>query len=274
MLAWGSPATARVSARIDGAQCHLVSLPRRPRGWRRRVGERGGGLPAALTVLLTLAGGWVWAYLPVPDRSVSLPPPARPPGVLPWLHVEGSSRIVDEEGRAVLLRGFNDSALLEKSSVNPAPLTTRDAEVMQQSGFTVVRLPVAWSRLEPVRGVVDAAYLSSVASAVSLIESHGMYVVLDMHFLDWGPRFGGSGAPSWASLSGVPDAQWWPWESWRRHLSPAVNAAYTYFWLSPDWQTDFDMVWQALASRLRSHPRVARYHIFNKPHPIPTPPRL
>jgi len=220
-----------------------------------------------------LLAGWVWAYAPVPALAVSLPPPSRPPGVLPWLTVSGS-RIVDEQGRAVLLRGFNTSALLEPDTVDPSPLDLRDIEEMQQSGFTVLRLPIAWSRLEPVRGRVDAAYLDEIARYVTMAETHGMYVVLDMHFLDWGPAFGGSGAPRWASVPAVPDLQFWPWDSWRRHLSPAVNAAYTYFWLAPDWQRDFSMVWRALATRFRDDPGVAGYDIFNEPHPIPIPPRL
>jgi endoglycosylceramidase len=220
-----------------------------------------------------LAAGWLWAYVPVPALAVSLPAASHPSGVLPWLSVSGS-RIVDSSGRSVLLRGFNTSALLEPDTVLPAPLELRDIEEMQRAGFTVLRLPIAWSRLEPVRGHVDGAYLDSVARYVSLAETHGMYVVLDMHFLDWGPAFGGSGAPRWASVAGVPDLQFWPWDSWRRHLSPAVNAAYVYFWLSPDWQRDFTMVWQAVASRFRSDPGVAGYDIVNEPHPIPIPPRL
>jgi endoglycosylceramidase len=248
----------------------------RPRGRRSRrpAGQRGGGLAAGLAVPLTLLAGLVWAYVPVPALSVVLPSPVRPPGVLPWLHVEDSSRIVDDQGRSVLLRGFNDEALLEPDTVGPAPLDDHDATVMQQSGFTAVRLPVAWSLLEPQRGVVDQGYMDALARAVSLIEQHGMYVVLDMHFLDWGPRFGGSGAPRWATLPAVPDAQWWPWDSWRRHLSPAVNAAFAYFWLAPDWQSDFDMVWQRIAQRFRADPGVAGYDIFNEPHPLPIPPRL
>src|SRR5207302_2170091 len=128
---------------------------RRP---RRPLGQRGGGLPAGLTLLLMLAAGWVWAYVPVPALAVSLPTASHPAGVLPWLSVSGS-RIVDESGRTVLLRGFNTSALLEPDTVAPAPLELRDFVAMQQSGFTVLRLPIAWSLLEPVRGQVDSAYL-------------------------------------------------------------------------------------------------------------------
>ncbi|HEV3123279.1 MAG TPA: cellulase family glycosylhydrolase, partial [Candidatus Dormibacteraeota bacterium] len=62
--------------------------------------------------------------------------------------------------------------------------------------------------------------------------------------------------------------------SWRKHLSPAVNAATTYFWLSPDWQDDFQAVWRAVAARFRDNSGVAGYDIYNEPHPLPIPPRL
>jgi endoglycosylceramidase len=251
-------------------------FPRR-RGRRRphhAPPQRDHGLAAGLLLPASLLAGLGWAYLPVPALSVDLPPATYTPGSMPWLHVAGSARIVDDVGRTVLLRGFNDDALLEPDSVGPAPFDERDAEVMERSGFTVVRLPVAWSRLEPQRGRIDAGYLDEVVRTVRMIERHGMYSVLDMHFLDWGPRFGGSGAPRWAALPAVPDAQWWPWDSWRRHLSPAVNAAYAYFWLAPDWQSDFDMVWRVLAAQFRNDPGVAGYDIFNEPHPLPIPPRL
>ena len=66
-------------------------------------------------------------------------------------------------------------------------------------GFDVVRLAVSWGRLEPQRGTWDTAYLDAIDSTVRLLNSHHIYVVLDMHFLDWSSSFGGSGAPSWAT---------------------------------------------------------------------------
>ena len=244
---------------------------RRPRGRRplRRRRERGGGPSVRLGLPLALAAGVVWAYLPVSALAASVPPAHRPaaqPG-LPWLSVAGADRIVDEQGRTVLLRGFNSDALLE-DGVRHASLDETDAALMQSSGFDVVRLPIAWSRLEPERGRIDRSYLDEIAATVAMLNHHGMYVVLDMHFLDWGPRFGGTGAPSWAALPGVPSLQWWPWESWRKHLDPAQNAATTYFWIAPDWQADYRMVWQAVADRFRDDSGIA------EPHPLPIPPRL
>jgi endoglycosylceramidase len=220
-----------------------------------------------------VAAAIAWALVPVDALGVAVPPALRPPAAGPgWLRADGG-RIVDAQGRTVLLRGFNSDALLE-DGVRHAGLDDSDAEAMEREGFDVVRLPIAWSRLEPRRGSLDRGYLDEVAATVAMLERHRLRAVLEMHFLDWGPRFGGSGAPAWAALPLVPVAEWWPWESWRKHLSPAVNAAVTYFWLSPDWQADFEAVWRAVAARFRDDPGVAGYDLINEPHPFPVPPRL
>jgi endoglycosylceramidase len=244
----------------------------RPHGARRR--QRGGGPVLWIALLLLPLAGLAWAYAPVDALVVPLPAPHRPAaaGALDWLHTSGG-RIVDSRGRTVLLRGVNSDALLE-DGVRHAPLDEEDAGLIQRAGFDVVRLPLAWSRLEPRRGAIDRGYLDEVAATVAMLERHALHVVLEMHFLDWGPRFGGSGAPDWAAVPLVPAAQWWPWESWRKHLSPAVNAAVTYFWLAPDWQADFTAVWREVAARFRDDPGVAGYDLVNEPHPLPLPPRI
>jgi endoglycosylceramidase len=251
----------------------VASSRRRPplrRGHRR---ERGGGPILWIALLLLPLAGVAWAYVPVDALTVSLPAVTEPQwSGAAWLHTAGG-RIVDGSGRTVLLRGFDSDALLE-DGVRHAPLDDEDATLIQREGFDAVRLPIAWSRLEPVRGRIDGGYLDLVAATVAMLERHGLRVVLEMHFLDWGPRFGGSGAPRWAALPLVPTAEWWPWESWRKHLSPAVNAAVTYFWLSPDWQADYETVWRAVAARFRGDPMLAGYDLYNEPHPLPIPPRI
>jgi endoglycosylceramidase len=134
-----------------------------------------------------------------PLRSV-VGPPARPPSAgLPWLSVTNAG-IVDDLGRRVLLRGFNTTSLLEWPSQPIAPLDADDLALMRRSGFNVVRLPMAWSLLEPERGHVDAAYLERIVDTVRDVNGAGLYVVLDLHMtLAWGPRFGGAGAPRWAA---------------------------------------------------------------------------
>jgi endoglycosylceramidase len=225
-----------------------------------------------VAVVLAVIFSTLWVELPV-DALVSRVGAAdRPPAQagLSWLSVR-DRRIVDESGRTVLLHGFNTSTLLEHTVLR-APLNDEDAAMMESNGFNVVRLAVSWARLEPQRGHWDQGYLEAIDDTVRLLTSHNLYVVLDMHFLDWSSKFGGSGAPDWASLPLVPDLNFAPLGDWQRHLSPAVNAANTYFWLSPDWQADFMRSWQLLAARYRDDSGVAGYDIYNEPHAIPLPP--
>src|ERR1039458_2465302 len=96
----------------------------------------------------------------------SAPRAAARPG-LPWLPT-AESRMFDQLGRSVLLHGFDDDALLG-STMDPAPLDATDASIMEESGFDVVRLPIAWSLLEPERGQFSTAYLDRIASTVAML---------------------------------------------------------------------------------------------------------
>ena len=222
-----------------------------------------------MLLALLAAGFTAWLYMPVPALSATIPAADRPAaqnGLL-WLST-GGARIVDSLGRTVILRGFNDEALLEKT-VAPAPLDATDAMLIERSGFDVVRLPIAWSLLEPQEGRIDHAYIERIAAAVALLNAHHLYVVLDMHFLGYSPVYGGSGAPAWATVPDVPDPVWGPMPSLARFLSPAINVSYARFWLSARLQSDLIDVWAAVAARFRDDSGVAGYDLFNEPHAFP-----
>jgi hypothetical protein len=238
---------------------------------RRRHGLR----TLAIGVLLLVLVLTIIAYLPAGSLVASVPAMRYGPSDsnLPWLRTSGG-QIVDEQGRKVLLRGFNSDTLVNYPKDPPARLDESDAMLMQQSGFDVVRLGIDWSQLEPVRGRIDDRYLDRLAATVAMLNRHGLYVVLDMHFrLGWSPRFGYSGAPGWATI-GVPNWNPLPQYSWSPSLSPAAFTSDTYFWLSSDWKKDFYVSWQAVARRFANDPGLAGYDIFNEAHPLPIPPRI
>lgn len=225
-----------------------------------------------MAVLLAVLASLLWLEMPVAALTTNVAATDRPAARwdLSWLSVR-DRHMVDEAGRTVLLRGFNTSTLLE-STVLRSPLDDGDATMMEGDGFDVVRLAVSWGRLEPRRGQWDQRYLQDIADKVQLLNSHHLYVVLDMHFLDWSSAFGGSGAPDWAAVPLMPNLHLSALGDWQRHLSPAVNAANTYFWVSPDWQRDFMETWQLLAQRFRDDSGIAGYDLYNEPHAIPLPP--
>ena len=233
---------------------------------RRRIRQISIGPRVRMLLGSMLVAFAAWLFLPVPALTATVPPPSRAaaqPG-LPWLSTSGD-RIVDSTGRAVLLRGFNVDALLEPT-MHPSPLEATDAALMQQSGFD------AWSQLEPERGYFDSTYLDSITRAVALLNSHGLYVVLDMHSLGWSPAYGGSGAPAWATVQGVPDPVWGPMPSLGRLLSPAINVSTAFFWLSSDLQAQYFDAWTFVVQRFRHDSGVAGYDVINEPHSFPLPP--
>ena len=228
---------------------------------------------AGLILLLVVVVLTVVAYLPAGSLTAAVPPPRYGEASMSWLRTS-NGQIVDSSGRKVLLRGFNDDALVSYPKDPPAPLDEMDATLMQQAGFDVVRLGIDWAQLEPARGRIDQAYLDRVAGAVSILNRHGLYVIFDMHFrLGWSPRFGYSGAPGWATIA-VPNWNPLPQYSWSPSLSPAAITSDAYFWLSSDWKQDFYRSWQAVAARFKDNAGVAGYDIFNEAHPLPIPPRI
>jgi len=249
-----------------GVPFRLLRSPRR---------QRAGGaspLPSLLGLVLAVAAV---VYLPLPALAVRVEPDRPSATTLPWLSAQ-DGKIVDSAGRAVLLRGFNDAALLQVGgSPAPPPLTEADAGLMEAEGFDVVRLPISWSLLEPAPGRFSRSYLKRIAQLVARCARHRLYVVLDMHTEDFGVGFGGSGAPSWLAVPAVPDLKL-PFLSpaWQRHVSPAVNAALAYFWLYPNWQKLYWQAWEKVAQEFRGNSAVAGYDLYNEPHPFPVPPAI
>ncbi len=225
--------------------------------------------------MLTIPAIAAVVCMPTPALSVAVHPDRPPAGTLPWLSVR-SGRIVDSLGRTVLLRGFNDDALLQTGSASlPPPLTAGDAALMEQEGFDLVRLPISWSLLEPSAGHFRSSYLAEIRATVALCARHHLYVILDMHTEDFGVSFGGNGAPSWLYVAGIPDLHI-PGlaAAWQRHLSPAVNAALAYFWLQPNWQRLYWQAWTKVAAMFSGDSAVAGYDLYNEPHPFPVPPAI
>jgi len=258
-------------------------MPRRARSplWRL--------LPTGLLVLGLVSGC---------DLGIPGVPPAPGGGAgfqLPALHAEpdpvAGGRIVDAAGREVILRGVNVNALVEYWQYAPAlfttyPFTAADADAIAALGFDAVRLLISWSRVEPAPGVYDEAYLDQVEAAVALLESRGLYAILDLHQDAWGatlaarpgedcsgtpgPAFGWDGAPGWATFDdGLPHCM----GGTQREFAPAVLAAFAAFWedrVPPGdtvgIRTRYAAMLGHLAARFSTHDAVAGYDVMNEPN--------
>ncbi len=229
--------------------------------------------------LVTVGGG-------PPEGAVAAP---GAPGVdtvveLRPLGTSGDGEIVDDLGRQVLLRGANVNALGRYWQGVPSlpanlPVTDADWDVMASHGFSVIRLIMTWSRLEPTRGVIDTAYLDEVAAYVDAAAAHGIHTVLDMHqdaFTDTiattvpadcpagtTPAKGWDGAPAWATIT---DGASTCLEADDRNSSPAVRNAWNHFWDDTDGiRTSLATAWGAVAERFAGRPEVAGYDLLNEP---------
>ncbi len=197
-------------------------------------------------------------------------------------------RIVDAEGREVLLRGVNVNAFVEYWQYDDELFTTysfteEDADSIAFMGCNAVRLLVSWSRIEPQPGAYDDAYLDEVASAVAMLRERGIYTILDLHQDAWGPSLaappdevcddgalpagGWDGAPEWATFDDdqprCVDGQ--------RETVPAVLAAWTAFFDNMQGpgglgiQTRYVEMFAYLVSRFATDDAVAGYDLMNEP---------
>lgn len=202
-------------------------------------------------------------------------------------------RIVDLEGRDVLLRGANVNTLGEYWAGVPGlgptlPVSDDDLEVMAANGFSVVRLLITWSRVEPTRGDYDQAYLDEVEAMVERLAAHGIYSVIDMHQDAFSsfifttdpatcppgttPAKGWDGAPAWATLT---DGLSTCLTTGERNSSPAVNRAWNNFYDDVDGiRTAFAAAWGVVAERFAGRPEVAGYDILNEPETSRPAPEL
>ena len=210
------------------------------------------------------------------------------------LRAPGGPYLEDSHGRVVFLHGVNVVYKRPPYEVYPAPgkpwnFSARDASLMAQLGFNVVRLGMTWSGLEP--GTASAndpaicrsgppgnpgqfnqavlnAYLNRLDRTVNLLGRYHIYTILDMHQDVYNEQFDGEGAPPWAVCTdGRPSVD--PPGRWSlEYGTAAAGMAYRNFWTNDvvgNLQGEYDKVWAAVARHYRSNRWVAGYDPFNEP---------
>lgn len=192
--------------------------------------------------------------------------------------------IRDRHGRAVLLHGTNavwktDTYYPPSSiySIGAVPreesfFDERDAEIMQELGFNVVRLGIIWKGLETVRGVYDDTYLDRIEEIVTMLGDHGITTLLDFHQDMYNERFDGEGFPDWATHNEVPPTNCCGFPV--NYFTPAVMRAFDNLWLNTDdiWSS-YRAAWKHVAERFAGTESLVGYDIMNEPWPgsqIPT----
>lgn len=243
-------------------------------------------LAAASIALVAIISATIATVGPSTPTAVASPTvSAVTPDPLTLLPLQSDgAHIVDAAGRQVLLRGANVNSLGEYWQGLPAvaptiPLTATDWDTMASHGFSVIRLIVTWSRVEPTRGVIDDTYLDAVDATIRTAADHGIYTVIDMHqdaysaFISTTdpitcpagtqPARGWDGAPAWAVDTGGLSTCL---TSGDRNSSPAVTHAWNAFYDNVGGiRTEFTNAWAAIATRFAGRPEVAGYDLLNEP---------
>jgi len=176
--------------------------------------------------------------------------------------VPDSAWIRDVQGRVLLLRGSNYSGL-EWGYFSDQPHGPEESDFAQMAswGISVVRLPIAWTYLEPEPNQIDLSYLrTEVDRVIEFAQRHGIVVILDMHQFNWSSCFsGGLGVPPWTCAGKYPKGIGGQFKAesdfWRGVTAPDGRPLLEHF-------VD---VWRAVATYYRDSPTVVAFDIFNEP---------
>lgn len=223
----------------------------------RRAVQLGSRILLSATVL---SGVQCQSALPTPEV-------ASPDPTLPLMVDREAGVIRDQTRRALILRGFNYSGLEFGNFIGEAHGPKEaDMALIGSYGANVLRLPIAWSYLEPTPGNIDLGYLTAqVDPLLKWAEKKHIFVVLEMHQFYWSPCTGGNGAPKW-----VCDGH--------NYGPPGADASYkaqTDFWAGvkgPDGVSLIDhylKVWKRIAERYRDSKTVIGFDFMNEPMDLP-----
>lgn len=229
--------------------------------WRRA----GAALVAAATVSASVAG----AGRALADQAAAAKTKAAATETTAPRFSTDGLWITDAQGRELFLRGFDLTGAEDTPTKDPLPYTLADFKAMRADGATVVRLPIAWSMIEPTEGHFDTAALDRARQIVGWAGKAGLFAVLDMHQYDWSPCLGGNGMPAWA----VPDCPATP-PSDPIVQEADVQRAATAFWQSSALQADFAQAWVRVAQVVGAPANLLGYDILNEPEPGLTAPEV
>jgi endoglycosylceramidase len=184
----------------------------------------------------------------------------------------------DEQGRVAILRGINarvggvfDVTFSDgRTPLEPIPeLTAADCRRMRALGLDLLRLPINWSGVEPMRDVFDEGYLARVDAAIACAADAGMFVVVDLHQDAYSKEIGEDGAPLWAIQPPPQMLLQGPLtDLGTRRLSEQVRKAFQTFFDPDDasgLQAEFSAMLAHVAARYADHPAVIGFELFNEP---------
>lgn len=193
--------------------------------------------------------------------------------------------IFDQQGRFVILRGANYNVLGDYWQANPNVATVKkysedDFKIMASYGFNCIRLIFNWSKLEPVKGEYNQAYIAQIKKTIEDAAKYNLYVLLDMH-QDAYSKFiftkseescefslkGWDGAPEWAVITdNEPTCMGSGNGVGGRETSKAVVHAFHNFWRNINGVQDACInAWTELVKEVGHYENIVGYDMINEP---------
>ncbi|MFI5783262.1 cellulase family glycosylhydrolase [Nocardia sp. NPDC051570] len=134
--------------------------------------------------------------------------------------------LVDRSGRVFIPHGENIAHKRPPYLPSAAGFNADDAQLLAREGFDAVRITLFWAAIEPAPGVYDDEYLADIARTVTVLNQYGVTTLLEMHQDIWSAKYGGDGAPDWATIDdGLPDGA---------HDLVGANLSNVAFWRATD----------------------------------------
>jgi endoglycosylceramidase len=214
----------------------------------------------------------------------SQPPKDEPAVRLSRVTVENGV-FVDALGRTVVLRGVNArvEGLFDvtfddgRQALEPIPaFGVEDCAFLSETlGMNLLRLPVNWSGIEPVRGEFNQAYLDEVVALVEACQTHGVYTLVDLHQDAYSKHIGEDGAPLWAIVPPPTELLEGPLDDLeaRRVSGQVVQAFGSFFRNEEGLQDAYAEMAAVLAVRIAPLPGVVGLELLNEPV-VPNDPSL
>ncbi len=196
------------------------------------------------------------------------------------IRVDGQ-RFIDSYGRHRIFNGINycdkTSAMnkfcgTEVAGLYASEISEITINKFKEWGFNVVRLGVNWSTIEPEQGKYNEVYIDKIVEFADLCEKNGIYFFLDMHQDCFGGSGNDDGAPDWACLTKGKKFKKirFVWAE-RYFWSKAVHNCFDSFWANDTvngvgLQDHFINMWVHVAERIKDHPALLGFDLFNEPY--------
>ncbi|MBM0125218.1 cellulase family glycosylhydrolase [Pimelobacter simplex] len=197
---------------------------------------------------------------PAPDASATVPQDLAHTGR--WF--------TGADGRVVVMHGTNMVNKLAPYTPDALGFGEDDLTFLADNGFNGIRLGFTWAAVEPTPGHYDDVYIDKIVDLADAAVRHGLVPVVNFHQDGYGEKFGGNGAPDWATINyGIPGLAFLPAPA---NVLPGAAIANENFWRNVKasdgigLQDHYAAAWKHVAQRFAGDEHTV-FELYNEPSP-------